>query len=87
MQFNIKKYTLHFSFTGNLCTFKYSQFIEPRVEGQKVALQCHDWGNNTITIQRTNTVRTIFVNKKLGASTKRLKVFVCYDFHFGISNK
>jgi hypothetical protein len=32
------------------------------------------------------TVRTIHVTKKLGAQTKRLKVLICYDFHFGISN-
>jgi hypothetical protein len=25
------------SFTDNICTFKYSHFIEPRVEGQEVA--------------------------------------------------
>ncbi len=28
-----------FSFTCNVCTFKYSHFIEPRVEGQKVTSQ------------------------------------------------
>jgi hypothetical protein len=27
------------------------------------------------------------VTKKLGAPTKHSKVLVCYDFHFGISNK
>jgi len=31
-------------------------------------------------------VRTIHVTKKLDVQTKRLKVLVCYDFHFGISN-
>jgi len=30
----------------------------------------HHWGNNTITIQGNNTIRTIFVTKKLGAPTK-----------------
>jgi hypothetical protein len=47
----------------------------------------YNWGNNTIIIQGTNTVITIFVTKKLGAPTKHPKVFVCYDFHSGISNK
>jgi hypothetical protein len=44
----------------------------------------HDWGNNTITIQGVNIVKTIPVTKKLGAPTKRLEILVCYDFHFGI---
>jgi hypothetical protein len=47
----------------------------------------HDWGNNTIIIQGTSTIKTIHVTKKLGAPTKHLEVLVCYDFHFGISNK
>ncbi len=47
----------------------------------------HDRGNNTITIQGANTIRTIPITKKLGAQTKCTKVLVCYDFHFGISNE
>jgi hypothetical protein len=39
MQFNILKWTLHFSFTNNICTSKCNHFIEPRVEGQKVISQ------------------------------------------------
>jgi hypothetical protein len=41
----------------------------------------HHWGNNTITVKGNDTIRTIFVNKKLGASTKFLRILVCYDFH------
>ncbi len=47
----------------------------------------HDWGNNIITIQGTNIIKTIHVIKKLGAPTKSPQVLVCYDYHFGISNK
>jgi hypothetical protein len=47
----------------------------------------HDWDNNIIIIQGINIVRTIRVTKKLGAPTKRPKILVCYDFHFGISNE
>jgi hypothetical protein len=47
----------------------------------------HDWGNNIITIQGTNTMKTIHVIKKLGTPTKRPKVLVCYDFHSGISDE
>jgi hypothetical protein len=32
-------------------------------------------------------VRTIPITTKLGAQTKRLKILVCYDFHFEISDE
>jgi hypothetical protein len=44
-------------------------------------LKFHDWGNNTIIIQATNTIKTIPITKKLGAPTKHPKALVCYDFH------
>ncbi len=47
----------------------------------------HDWGNNIITMQITNIVRTISTTKELGAPTKCLKMLVCYDFQFRISDK
>ncbi len=47
----------------------------------------HDWPNNTIIIQGTGTIKTIFIAKKLIAPTKHPEVLVCYDFHFGISDK
>jgi len=47
----------------------------------------HDWGNNTIIIQITNIVRTIPIIRKLGAPTKHLKVLICYDSHFKISDE
>jgi len=43
-----------------------------------------DWGNNIITIQGIGIIRTIPITKKVGTPTKRPKVLVCYDFHFGI---
>jgi hypothetical protein len=53
----------------------------PWLRNVKVLLH---WGNNIITIQGTCIIRTILVTKKLGSPTKRPKVLVCYDFHFGI---
>jgi hypothetical protein len=50
-------------------------------------IKSHDWGTNTVTIQGTSTMRTINVIKKLGVQTKRPKVLVCYDFHFGIADE
>ncbi len=47
----------------------------------------HEWGNNTIIIQRMSTIKIIHVTKKLGALTKRPKMLVCYDFHSRISNE
>jgi hypothetical protein len=31
----------------------------------------HDWGNNAINVQGNGTFKTISINKKLGAKTKR----------------
>jgi len=60
----------------------YFMFLgHPWLRDAKVS---HDWGNNTITIQGIGTIRTILVTKKLRAPTKRLKMLVCYDFHFGM---
>jgi len=50
----------------------------------KVAKVSHDWGTNIVTIQGANTVRTIPITKKLGIQTKRPKVLIYYDFHYGI---
>jgi hypothetical protein len=44
----------------------------------------HNWGTNIVTIQGSDIIRTILVTKKLGVQTKRPKVLVCYDSHFGI---
>jgi hypothetical protein len=46
----------------------------------------HDWGTNIVSIQGTDTIRTIPITKKLGVQTKRPEVFVCYDFHSRISD-
>ncbi len=35
----LNTFVVFFSFTGNVCTFKYSHLIEPGVEGHKVASQ------------------------------------------------
>jgi hypothetical protein len=40
----------------------------------------HDWANIVITIQGNGTIRTMSINKKLGAKTKRPRIFVYYDF-------
>jgi len=70
---------------SGMLDFSYSMLLgHPWLRDVKVS---HDWGNNTIIMQRTNTVRTILVTKKLGTPTKLLKMLVCYDFHYGISNK
>ncbi len=31
----------------------------------------HDWGNNVIIVQGNGIIRTILVNKKLGAKTRQ----------------
>jgi len=47
----------------------------------------HDWGYDIITIQKMGTIKTLLVTKKLVTPTKWLEVLMCYDFHYGISNK
>ncbi len=59
-------------------------FDLPRLKDAKVS---HNWGNNFFIVQRIGIVRTIHVTKKFGAPTKCLEVFICYDFHPGISDK
>jgi hypothetical protein len=46
----------------------------------------HDCGNNVIIVQGNGIVKTISINKKLGAKTKRPQVFVCYDLLEGLIN-
>jgi hypothetical protein len=47
----------------------------------------HDWGNNVIIVQGNGIVKTILINKKLGAQTRRPQVFVCYDLMEGLTNE
>ncbi len=37
----------------------------------------YDWGNNVIIVQGNGIIKTILVNKKLGAKTKKPQVLVC----------
>ncbi len=53
----------------------------PWLRDAKVA---HDWGNNIITIQRNETIRTITVMKHLGDEVKRPKMLLCYDYQNGV---
>jgi hypothetical protein len=68
----------------NVLNFSYSMLLgRPWLKYAKVS---HNWESNIITIQGIGIVRTILVIKKLGVQTKRPKVLMCYDFHFGILN-
>jgi hypothetical protein len=69
---------------SNVLDYNYSMLLGcPWLKDAKVS---HDWGTNIVTIQITNIVKTIHVNKKLSVQTKRLQVLICYDCHFRISN-
>jgi hypothetical protein len=76
-------YTLTFTMIqSSVLNFSNSMLLgRPWLRDVKVF---HDWSNNTITLQRTNTIKTRHVTKKLGVPIKHPKVLVCYDFHFGI---
>jgi hypothetical protein len=47
----------------------------------------HDWDNNVIIVLGNGIVKTILVNKKLGAKTRRPQVVVCYDLMEGSTNE
>jgi hypothetical protein len=69
----------------NVLDFSYSMLLRhPWVKDAKV---CYDWGTTIVTIQGIGTIKTIPITKKLGVQTKRLKILVSYEFHFGISNE
>jgi hypothetical protein len=62
----------------------YSMLLgRPWLRDAKVA---HDWGNNTITVQRNGIVRTITVTKHLGSEVRRPQVLLCYDYHNDITD-
>jgi hypothetical protein len=64
---------------NNVVDPNYSMLLgRPWLRDAKVT---HDWGNNVITIQGNGTIRTISINKKLGAKTRRPKylfVMTCW---------
>jgi hypothetical protein len=53
----------------------------------KDAKVTHDWGNNVIIIKGNAIVKTISINRKLGAKTRRPQVLVCYDLMEGLANE
>ncbi len=44
----------------------------------------HDGVNNVINVQSNGMIKTISINKKLGAKTRRPQVLVCYDLLEGL---
>ncbi len=58
-----------------------------------MAQRCKDakvtcgWGDNVIIVQDNQIVRTILVNRKLGAETRRPQILVCYDLMEGLTNE
>ncbi len=54
---------------NNVVDSNYSMLLgRPWFKDAKVT---HDWGNNVIIVQGNGTIKTISINKKLGAKTKR----------------
>jgi hypothetical protein len=54
---------------NNVLDSSYSMLFGcPWLKNAKVS---HNWGTNIITMQRTSTIRTILVTKKLGIQTER----------------
>ncbi len=70
---------------NNVVDSSYSMLL--RRPWLKYAKVTHDWGNNVIIVQDNGTIRTILVNMKLGAKTKRPQVLVYYDLMEGLTNE
>ncbi len=47
----------------------------------------NDWGNNVIIVQGNGIIKTISVNKKLGAKPRRPQVLICYDLMQRLTNE
>ncbi len=75
-------YIITFTILQNsVVDFSYSMLLgRPWLRDVKMA---HDWGNNTITIQRNGT---IIIITHLGGEVKRPKMLLCYDYQNGITN-
>jgi hypothetical protein len=53
----------------------------------KTAKVTHDWGNNAINVQSNGIVKTILVNKKIRAKTKRPQTLVYYALIEGLTDE
>lgn len=70
---------------NNILDSNYSMLLgHPWLCSAKVT---HDWGNNLITIEGNDTVRTIVVTKHLDGNIKRPEILLCYDFMNVITDK
>jgi len=68
---------------NSVVDFSYYMLLgRPWLKDAKVT---HDWGNNVITIQGNGIVRTILINRKLGAETRRPQASVCNDLMEGLT--
>ncbi len=63
-------------------TVDFSYFMllgRPWLKDAKVK---HDWGNNVIVVQGNGIIKTISINRKLGAKTKYLFVTTCWKGYY-----
>jgi hypothetical protein len=77
--------TMFIVLQNNVVDFSYSMLLgRPWLRDVKMA---HDWGNNIVTIQGNETIKTIIVTKCLGGEVRKLEVLLCYDYQNGITNE
>jgi hypothetical protein len=70
---------------NNVVDSSYSMLLgRPWFKDAKVT---HDWGNNVIIVQGNGIVKTISINKKLGAKTRRPQILICYDLLEGLTEE
>ncbi len=91
----IKNLKIHIRGIPHIATFivlknsvvDFSYFMLLKRPWFKDAKVTHDQGNNVIIVQGNGIVRTISINKKLGAKTRRPQVLVYYDLMQGLTNE
>ncbi len=70
---------------SSVVDFNYFMLLgRPCLKDAKVT---HDWGNNVIIVQGNGTIKTISINRKLGAKTRRPQVLVYYDLMEGLGDE
>jgi len=70
---------------NSVVDFNYSMLLgRPWLRDAKVT---HDWGNNVIIVQGNGTIRTILINMKLGAKTRRPQILVYYELMERLTNE
>ncbi len=72
-------------FQNSVVDFSYSMLLgRSWLKDVKVT---RDWGNNIVTIQGNQTIKTITITKHLGGEERKPKMLLCYEYQNGITEE